>query len=98
MPATAIPSAPAVDFAALTEAEQYALVYPVRARRIRAENLPARPDYGPPEPAIARELVHGTSLILRALDDPPDDGAAGSGSSPAQRRSTSSETVRLVWD
>jgi hypothetical protein len=65
MPATVIPSAPAVDFAALTEAEQYALVYAVRARRIRAEGLPARPDYGPPEPAIARELVHGTSPILR---------------------------------
>jgi hypothetical protein len=62
---------PAVDFAALTEAEQYALLYPDRARRIRAERgLPARLDYGPPEPEIVHDLVNGTSPILRALDQP----------------------------
>jgi hypothetical protein len=63
---------PAVDFAALTEAEQYALVYPDRARRIRAEGgLPARLDYGPPEPDIVQDLVNGTSPILRALEESP---------------------------
>jgi hypothetical protein len=66
-PAAAAP----VDFAALTEAEQYALLHPARARRIRAEGgLPARLDYGPPEPDVVHDLVHGTSPILRALDRP----------------------------
>ncbi len=69
-PAAAAP----VDFAALTEAEQYALLHPARARRIRAEGgLPARLDYGPPEPDVVHDLVHGTSPILRALDRPPTE-------------------------
>jgi hypothetical protein len=68
-PSEAAAEPPAVDFAALTEAEQYALLYPDRARRIRAEGgLPARLDYGPPEPGIVDDLVNGTCPILRALD------------------------------
>jgi hypothetical protein len=68
-PSEAAAEPPAVDSAALTEAEQYALLYPDRARRIRAEGgLPARLDYGPPEPGIVDDLVNGTSPILRALD------------------------------
>jgi hypothetical protein len=68
---------PAGDFAAMTEAEQYAVLYPNRARRIRAEGgLPARLDYGPPEPHIVRDLVSGTSPILRELDHPELAAAA----------------------
>jgi hypothetical protein len=67
---------PAGDFAAMTEAEQYAVLYPGRARRIRAEGgLPARLDYGPPEPHIVRDLVNGMSPILRELDREPAIGA-----------------------
>jgi hypothetical protein len=70
-PAEVAVDPPQVDFAALTEAEQYALLYPDRARGIRAERgLPARLDYGPPEPDIVHDLVNGTSPILRALDQP----------------------------
>ena len=70
-------TAPPAEFAALTEAEQYATLYPDRAARIRAEGgLPARLDFGPPEPEIVEAVVHGTSPILRALDTPPIPVAA----------------------
>ena len=60
----------------MTEAEQYAVLYPNRARRIRAEGgLPARLDYGPPEQHIVRDLVNGMSAILRELDREPAAGA-----------------------
>jgi hypothetical protein len=53
----------------LTEAERYAVIYPDRAARIRANHgLPARLDFGPPEPEIVEALVTGTSRILRELD------------------------------
>ena len=49
--------------------EQYAITYPDRAVRIRAERgLPKRLDFGPPEPAIVDAIVNGTSPIMRALD------------------------------
>jgi len=55
--------------AELTEAEKYAVIYPDRAARIRAcRGLPARLDFGPPEPEIVEALVSGTSPILRELD------------------------------
>ena len=61
----------------MTEAEQYAVLYPNRARRIRAEGgLPARLDYGPPEPHIVDAIVNGSSPILRELDREPAVGAA----------------------
>jgi hypothetical protein len=64
-----------VDFSALSEAEQYALLHPERARRIRAEGgLPARLDFGPPDPDLVAALVHGTSPILLALDRNPTVG------------------------
>jgi hypothetical protein len=67
---------PAGDFASMTEAEQYAVLYPNRARRIRAEGgLPARLDYGPPEPHIVDAIVNGSSPILRELDREPAVGA-----------------------
>ncbi|HEY2616095.1 MAG TPA: hypothetical protein VGI78_02035, partial [Acetobacteraceae bacterium] len=57
------------NFGSLTEAEQYAVIYPARAARIRAHRgLPPNLDYGPPEPAIIEDLVHGCSPILLALD------------------------------
>ena len=77
-PATqADPNAPPAEFGALTEAEQYAMLYPDRAARIRAERgLPARLDFGPPEPAIVEAVAHGTSPILQALDAQPIQAAA----------------------
>jgi hypothetical protein len=63
------PAAPA--FENLTAAEQYAVLYPGRARLIRAGGgLPARLDFGPPAPDIVHALVHGTGPILLALDRP----------------------------
>jgi hypothetical protein len=53
----------------LTEAEDYAVLYPLFAARIRASGgLPARLDFTPPDPAIVEALVNGTSLMLCALD------------------------------
>jgi hypothetical protein len=60
----------------LTEAEQYALLHPRRAARIRAAGgLPHPLDFGPPEPAIVEALVHGTSAILLALDQHTPEAA-----------------------
>jgi hypothetical protein len=65
--------AEAPDQADLTEAEQYAAIYPDRAALIRATGgLPPKPSFGPPEPEIVEALVNGTSPILRALDRPPE--------------------------
>ena len=56
-------------FARLSEAEQYALIYPRRAALIRSlGGLPERCDFGPPEPDLVRAIVFGTSPTLRALD------------------------------
>jgi hypothetical protein len=58
-------------FRLLTEAEQYALIYPRRAALIRAlGGLPDRCDFGPPAPALVAAIVAGTCPRLRALDVP----------------------------
>jgi hypothetical protein len=70
-----LPVTPA--FEDLTEAEQYAINHPGRAASIRAEGgLPARCNFGPPEPALVAALVAGTSPTLRALDKPAHAAAA----------------------
>jgi len=47
---------PQPDIAA--EAQRYAVIYPVRAARIRAaRGLPPDLDFGPPEPALVAELL-----------------------------------------
>jgi hypothetical protein len=61
----------------LTEAERYAVIYPDRAARIRAAGgLPADLDFGPPEPALVRDIVHGASPDLPAPDRHRHNGAA----------------------
>ncbi len=58
-------------FSRLTEAEQYALIYPRRAALIRAlGGLPDRCDFGPPAPALVAAIVTGSTPALRALDVP----------------------------
>ena len=53
----------------LTEAERYAVIYPIVPRASgRTPGLPARLDFGPPEPEIVAALVTGTSRFLRELD------------------------------
>jgi hypothetical protein len=53
----------------VTEVELYAVMYPERAARIRAAGgLPAKLDFGPPEPELVQAIVHGSSPILLALD------------------------------
>ena len=72
-----VPPADADPFSLLTEAEQYAVTYPDRAARIRAAGgLPPTPDYGPPEPELVHDIVHGSSPILQALDRQRRNGAA----------------------
>ena len=74
-PSPAQPEAP--QPADLTEAEQYAAIYPERAARIRSHGgLPPHLDFGPPEPDIVHALVTGTSPILQALDRSPAAAAA----------------------
>jgi hypothetical protein len=89
-PAVAPPSVPPPGpapgrpgFSDLTEAEQYAVIYPARAALIRANGgLPATvnagldPTFGPPEPELVEALVSGTSRILLALDQPARAAAA----------------------
>jgi hypothetical protein len=77
------PSAPAPveatepPFEQLAEADQYAIIYPRRAALIRSlGGLPARCDFGPPEPDLVRAIVSGTSPTLRALDASAQASAA----------------------
>lgn len=70
-PAPAAPAEEPDRFASLSEAEQYAVIYPDRARRIRAAGgLPDPLDFDPLEPGKVTAIVTGTSPILRALDRP----------------------------
>ena len=67
-PAEPEPS-PEDTFATLSEADQYAILYPRRAALIRQHGgLPPSYDFGPPEPDLERAIATGTSPILRALD------------------------------
>jgi hypothetical protein len=51
------------------EAELYAVIYPRRAALIRGlGGLPAKLDFGPPEPELVAAIVAGTGPNLRALD------------------------------
>jgi hypothetical protein len=53
----------------IAEAEQYAIIYPQRAARIRAlGGLPQPLDFGPPEPYLVQAIITGNSPALRALD------------------------------
>jgi hypothetical protein len=55
----------------VSEADQYAAIYPRRAARIRAlGGLPQPCDFGPPPPELVDAIVTGTSPTLRALEEP----------------------------
>jgi hypothetical protein len=57
---------------AIKEAEQYAVIYPDRARLIRRHGgVPGDARWGPPEPHLVRALVDGRTPALLALDQPP---------------------------
>jgi hypothetical protein len=59
---------PADTFGLLTEAEQYAIIYPRRAALIRSlGRLPDKCDFGPPAPEPVHAIVTGTSPTLCAL-------------------------------
>ena len=59
--------APKRDLAA--EAEMYAIMYPRRARLIRAHGgLPGNIDFGPPDPELVPFIVNGTTPALLSLD------------------------------
>jgi hypothetical protein len=54
----------------MAEADQYAIIYPQRAKQIRAlGRLPDGLDFGPPSPELVHAIVTGANPILRALDD-----------------------------
>jgi hypothetical protein len=69
---TAAPARAVADddrFSRMSAGEQYAVMYPDRAARIRAaRGLPAEADFAPPEPEIIDEVAYGTGPILLALD------------------------------
>jgi hypothetical protein len=66
---------PKRDLAA--EAEMYAIMYPRRARLIRAHGgLPGNIDFGPPDPELVPFIVHGTTPELLALDAEALEAAA----------------------
>ncbi len=52
------------------EADQYGLIYPYRAGPIRKHGrVPPGSTYGPPDDELLYAIIHGTSAILRALDE-----------------------------
>jgi hypothetical protein len=66
---------PKRDLAA--EAEMYAIMYPRRARLIRAHGgLPGNIDFGPPDPELVPVIATGTTLELLALDAEALEAAA----------------------
>lgn len=77
-PPAPAPVAEATDrFASLTDAEQYAVVYPRRAALIRARGgVPDDCGFGPPEPELVAAILASPSPLLRQLDAPPDRLAA----------------------
>ena len=87
-------AAPARDLAA--DAELYAIMYPRRARLIRAlGGLPDNPDFGPPDPELVPCIAAGTTPALLALDAeflarapmPADAGHGHLGRRPCARAS-----------
>ncbi len=68
-PPAAAEAEPARDIEA--EADMYAIMYPDRAARILAAGgLPAKLDFGPPDPELVEALVHASSPRLRGLAVP----------------------------
>ncbi len=56
-------------FEAMSEAEQYAVIYPERAALIRAHGgMPPHASFGPPSEALVAALVQGSSPVLQRLD------------------------------
>src|SRR5271166_4684436 len=52
----------------MTEAEQYAVIYPARAAAIRRHGgMPPGAKYPPPDDAVFREIVTGNSAVFRDL-------------------------------
>ena len=66
------PQPPAMPaFEAMTEAEQYAVMYPRRAVAIRQHRgMPPGASFPPPEPPVIDGIVTGTSPVFLALDAP----------------------------
>ena len=64
----------------MTEAEQYAVIYPDRAAAIRRHGgMPPAATFPPPERDIVEEIATGDSLVFLALDaDRPAGGGAES--------------------
>ena len=57
-------------------AEEYARIYPERARLIRRTGgLPAKLTFGPPEDYLVRALVTATTPALMALDEAAETGS-----------------------
>jgi hypothetical protein len=53
----------------IAEADQYAVIYPQRAARIRVlGGLPQPLDFGPPSPELVQAIITGDTPTLRALD------------------------------
>ena len=65
------PPEPEDRFRQMTEAEQYAALYPDRAARIRAcVGLPSPWNCDVPTPRLLNDIVHSTSSLLRELEGP----------------------------
>ena len=84
------PEEPAPD--PLAEADQYAVLYPQRAARIRAlGGLPQPCDFGPPPPELVHAIVTGTSPTLCASLGSHPQGHETSMRIPAAEPSSRSE-------
>jgi hypothetical protein len=69
----------------MTEAEQYAVIYPDRAAAIRRHGgMPPGAGYPPPDDAVFRELVTGNSAVFLALDAERAAGAVAESATPSQ--------------
>ena len=77
--------APMPRYEDMTEAEQYAVIYPDRAAAIRRHGgmPPGAGGYLPPDDAVFRELVAGSSAVFLALDAERAAGAVSESATPS---------------
>ena len=68
----------------MTEAEQYAVIYPDRAAAIRRHGgMPPGAKYPPPDDAVFRDIITGNSPVFFALDAEPTADAVTESATPS---------------
>ena len=72
------------NYETMTEAEQYAVLYPDHAAAIRQHSgMPPGAEFPPPDRAITNEIATGNSPVFRSLDPMLPSGYATESATPS---------------